>query len=95
MKNIKRHDTELKWIKHLQSTFLLGFSDNLYHKDNISEVPHFDFFLFLSIRNVKVDLMVKEKTPSLSAKFVLKNAQILLRGVIRKFAENSCHFYVV
>ena len=78
MKNIKRHDTELKWIKHLKSTFLLGFNDNLYHKDNISKMPDFDFFLFLNIKNVKVDLMVKEKTPSLSAKFVLKKAQILL-----------------
>ena len=27
-KKIKRHETELKWIKFLQSPFLLGFNDN-------------------------------------------------------------------
>ena len=30
LKNIKRHETELKWIKLLQSPFPLGFNDNIY-----------------------------------------------------------------
>ena len=36
LKNIKRHETELKWIKFVQSLFSLGFNDNKYHEDNIS-----------------------------------------------------------
>ena len=28
LKNIKRHETELNWIKVLQSPFPLGFNDN-------------------------------------------------------------------
>ena len=36
IKKIKRHETELKWIKFLQSTFPLGFNDNVYHEGNIS-----------------------------------------------------------
>ena len=35
LKNIKRHETELKWIKFLQSPFPLGFNDNIYHEGNI------------------------------------------------------------
>ena len=47
LKNIKRHATELKWIKFLQSPFPLGFNDNIYHEGNISKMPDFDvFFLF-------------------------------------------------
>ena len=30
-KNIKRHESELKWINFLQSPFPLGFNDNTYH----------------------------------------------------------------
>ena len=33
-KVIKRHGTELKWIKLLQTPFPLGFNDNIYHEGN-------------------------------------------------------------
>ena len=46
LKNIKRHETELKWIKFLQSPFPLGFNDNIYHEGNISKMPDFDGFFF-------------------------------------------------
>ena len=48
LKNIKRHETELKWIKFLQSNFPLSFNDNIYHEGNISKMPDFDgiFFCF-------------------------------------------------
>ena len=47
LKNIKRHETELKWIKFLQSPFPLGCKDNIYHEGNISKMPEFDaFFCF-------------------------------------------------
>ena len=56
LKNIKRYETELKWIKFLQSPFPLGFSDNIYCEGNISKMPGFDvFFLFWNVKNVKVD----------------------------------------
>ena len=35
LKNIKRHETKLKWIKSLQSPFPLGFNDNIYHEGNM------------------------------------------------------------
>ena len=57
LKNIKRHDTELKWIKFLHATFPLGFNDSIYHKGNISKMPDFEFFSVLEFKkNVKVDL---------------------------------------
>ena len=73
LKNIKRHETELKLIRFLQSPFPLGFNDNIYHEGNIFKCQILMcFFLFWNVKNVKVDLMVNLGT--LSAKFELKNA---------------------
>ena len=81
LKNIKRHENELKWIKFLQSHFPLGFNDNIYHEGNISKMPDFDvFFLFWNVKNVKVDLMVNVKMATLSAKFVLKLLKYFSKG---------------
>ena len=44
LKNIKRNETELKWIKFLQSPFPLGFNDSIYHEGNIFKMPDFDVF---------------------------------------------------
>ena len=49
-KNIFRHETELKWIKSLQTPFPLGYNDNIYHQGNISKMPDFDVFSLLDIR---------------------------------------------
>ena len=52
----KRFETELKWIKLLQSASPLGFNDNIYHEGNISKMPDFNVFSLLEIRkkgNVK------------------------------------------
>ena len=43
-KIIIRHESELKWIKLLQTPFPLGFNDNFYHAGNISKMPDFDMF---------------------------------------------------
>ena len=51
--NILRHETELKWIKLLQTIFPLGFNDNIYHEGNISKMPHFDVFSLLDIKKHK------------------------------------------
>ena len=48
---IKRFETELKWIKLLQSATPLNFKDNIYHEGNVSKMP--DVFSFLEIRKRK------------------------------------------
>ena len=49
-KIIKRHETELKWIKLLQTPYPLGFNDNIYHEGNLSKMPDFDVFSLLEFR---------------------------------------------
>ena len=49
-KIIKRHETELKWIKLLQTPYQLGFNDNIYHEGNLSKMPDFDVFSLLEFR---------------------------------------------
>ena len=73
-KNIKRHETELKWIKFLQSPFPLGFNDNIYHEGNISKMPDFDVFSVLECKKRKSRSHGNVKMATLSAKFVLINA---------------------
>ena len=74
LKNIKRHETELKWIKFLQSHFPLGFNDNIYHDGNISKMPDFDIVSVLECKKRKSRSHGNVKMATLSAKFVLKNA---------------------
>ena len=50
---IKRLETELKWIKLLQSASPLGLNDNIYQEGNISKMPDFDVFSLLEIRKRK------------------------------------------
>ena len=49
-KNILRHELELKWIKHLQTPFPLGFNDNIYNEEHISKMPDFGAFSLLDIK---------------------------------------------
>ena len=51
--NNKRLETELKWIKLLQSASPLGINDNIYREGNISKMPDFDVFSLLEIRKRK------------------------------------------
>ena len=44
--NIKKFETELKWLKSLQAAPPLGFNDNIYHDGNIYKTPDLDAFLF-------------------------------------------------
>ena len=50
LKNIKRFETELKWIKLLQTPFPLGFNDNIHHEGNISKMPDFDVLTLSEFR---------------------------------------------
>ena len=60
-KNMKRFETELKWIKLLQTPFPLGFNDNIYHEGNIFKMPDFDVLTLSESRKRKSDLMVYGK----------------------------------
>ena len=52
-KYINRFETELKWIKLLQTPSPLGFNENIYHEENISKMPNFDVFSLLAFRKRK------------------------------------------
>ena len=60
LQNIRRHETELKFLK---SPFSLGFNNNIYHDNNISKLTDYTVvvFLFWNVKNVKEDLMVNEE----------------------------------
>ena len=74
LKNIKRHETELKWIKFLQSPFPLGFNDNIYHEGNISKMPDFDVFSVLECKKRKSRPHGKRKNGNIKRKIWTKNA---------------------
>ena len=61
LKNVKRHETELKWIKFLQSPFPFGLNNNIYHEGNISKMPDFDVFLFWKFKKRKIRSHGKRK----------------------------------
>ena len=90
-KNIKRHETELKWIKFLQSPSPFGFNDNIYDEGNVSKMPDFDVFSVLECKNVIVDLMVNVKMATLSAKFVLKTLKYFSKGSFFSFNNHGRH----
>ena len=49
-KTVKRHETEIKWIKLLQTPYPLELNDNIYHGINISKMPDFDVFPLMEFR---------------------------------------------
>ena len=68
IKNTIRHETELKWIKSLQTPFPLGFNDNIYYVGNISKMPDFDVFSLFDIRRRNMRSRGKHKTGYLKRK---------------------------
>ena len=69
LKNIKRHEIELKWIKFLQSPFLLGLNDNNNHEGYISKMPDFDvFFSVLECKKSKSRFYGKRKNGNMKHK---------------------------
>ena len=72
-KIIKRHETELKWIKLLQTPYPLGFNDNIYHEGNLSKMPDFDVFSLLEFPNEQLDQMELRKMGIVNAKVVSKS----------------------
>ena len=70
---IKSLETELKWIKLLQSASPLGFNDSIYHEGNISKMPDFDAFSLLEIRKRKPKSHGKRQKGNDKLKDVLHN----------------------
>jgi hypothetical protein len=68
-----RHLAELKWIKSLQTPFLLGLNDSIFQQNKISKNPNIDIFSILNVRKRKSrsherrrNGNIKRKLPSLS-----------------------------
>ena len=61
LKDIKRHETELIWIKFLQSPFPLGLMIIYTMKVIFLKWQILMFFLFWNVKDVKVDVMVNVK----------------------------------
>ena len=78
VKIIKRHETELKWIKLMQTPYLLGFNDNIYHESNISKIPDFDVFSLLEFRKRTTRYKKLSKMVIVNAKVVFKRHLIVL-----------------
>ena len=58
---IKRHETELKWIKLLETPFPPGLNDNIYHEDTtfvFRKCLILMSSLFWNVGGVKLDLMI-------------------------------------
>ena len=54
---IKRHETELKCFKLLQTPYPLGLNDNIYHECNVSKMP--DFLLEFRKRKARSHVIKK------------------------------------
>ena len=75
LKIIKKDETELKWIKLLQTPYPLGINDNIYHEGNISKMPEFDVLSLLEFFKRKLDHtdLRKMEIVNAKAKVVFKN----------------------
>ena len=90
--NIKRFETELKWIKLLQTTSPLGFNDNIYHEGKISKMSDFDVCSLMEFRSIYPGFMVKGKKKITNVKDVLqKNTENSLTELSTKLREHSRH----
>ena len=91
-KIIKRHETELKWIKLLQTPFPLGFNDNIYHEGNISKMPDFDVFSLLEIRKRKSRSHgIRKKGNGKRKKRAVKRSNTSLKDLSKVLADHGRH----
>ena len=91
-KIIKRHETELKWIKLLQTPNPLGFNDNIYHESNLSKMPDVDVFSLLEFRKRTARLHgIKENGNCKSKSRVQKSANCTLRDLPTKLDVHGRH----
>ena len=93
-KIIKRHETELKWIKLLQTPFPLGFNDNIYHEGNISKMPDFDVFPLLEIRKRKSRPHgIRKKGYSKRKKRAVKRSNTSLKNLSKVLEDHGSTLY--
>ena len=91
-KIIKRHETELKWIKLLQTPFPLGFNDNIYHEGNISKMPDFDVFSLLEIRKRKSRSHgIRKKGNGKRKKRAVKRSNTSLKDLFKVLEDHGRH----
>ena len=91
-KIIKRHETELKWIKLLQTPFPLGFNDNIYHEGNISKMPDFDVFSLLEIRKRKSRSHgIRKKGNGKRKKRAVKRSNTSLKDLSKVLEDHGRH----
>ena len=91
-KIIKRHETELKWIKLLQTPYPLGFNDNIYHEGNLSKMPDFDVFSLLEFRKRTARSHGIKKNGNCKRKSrVQKLANCTLRDIATKLDVHGRH----
>ena len=91
-KIIKRHKTELKWIKLLYTPYPLGFNDNIYHEGNLSKMPDFDVFSLLEFRKRKTRSHGIKKNGNCKRKSrVQKLANCTLRDLATKLDVHGRH----
>ena len=91
-KIIKRHETELKWMKLLQTPFPLGFNDNIYHEGNISKMPDFDVFSLLEIRKRKFRSHgIRKKGNGTRKKRAVKKSNTSLKDFSKVLEDHGRH----
>ena len=93
-KIIKRHETELKWIKLLQTPFPLGFNDNIYHEGNISKMPDFDVFSLFEIRKRKSRSHgIRRKGNSKQKKRAVKRSNTSLKDLSKVWSWSTLYAF--
>ena len=91
-KIIKRHETELKWIKILQTPFPLEFNDNIYHEGNISKMPDVDVFSLLEIRKRKSrSHCIRKKGNGKRKKRAVKRSNTSLKDLAKVLEDHGRH----
>ena len=91
-KIIKRHETEVKWIKLLQTPFPLGLNDNIYHEGNISKMPYFDVFSLLEIRKRKSRSHgIRKKGNGKRKKRAVKRSNTSLKDLSKVLEDHGRH----
>ena len=92
IKIIKRHETELKWIKLLQTLFPLRFNDNIYNEGNISKMPDFEVFSLLEIRKRKsISHGIRKREIANKTKRAVKRSNTSLKDLSKVLEDHGRH----
>ena len=88
----KRHETELKLTKLLQTLFPLEFKDSIYHEGIISKMPDCDVFSLLKIRKRKSRLhCLRKKGNNKRKKRAVKRSNTSLNDLSKELEDHGRH----